>query len=122
MQVYEAVNLDRVNGRVLGHARDGLKRACGGVSYKGVAGRSSARHGCARAGRAAHLVARVDSNGKLGLGEEVPDVGRVLRVGLELVGGVLVYSEPWRKLSLSSVVFKRLPSELTAGFNVTKNA
>ena len=48
--------------------------------------------GCSRRGRVpwGHLVARADSNGELGHGEEVQDVrtvGDVRRVGLELAAG-----------------------------------
>jgi len=58
VRALEAVGLDRGDGRVLGHERDGI-------------------------------VARADSNGELGEGEEVQDLGRV-GVGLELAAGGVV--------------------------------
>ena len=98
--------------------------------------------GCSRRGRVpwAHLVARADSNGELGRGEEVQGartVGDVRGVGLELaaggavrvgalgvelVAGVLVDPALEEAELVLRGVQERLPSELTAGFNVTKNA
>ena len=68
----EAVKLNRGDLRVLGHARDGL-RACvlDRASYDATVAGGRALSMWVRAVGAPHLLARADSNGELGLGEEV---------------------------------------------------